>query len=801
MYIYYVGAGTAMMHRCQNRLTAAVKRQPHISLFAVWRIFMDVMLIGTSFNEEVHGTSNGKKTGCGVNLLKSGNDTKYRQIGRMNDLKEITCEKCKEKIAKEMIKADKKEMARLLKEEKARIKAGIEDEGIVPLGNTTARITGSYAETKAPEPEPSYEPEPTPVYEPEPASAYEPEPQPVPPVQPAPARTIAGTGVPMDDDLAQFAINAPVPEEPAPAPKSDDDFLAQFAINKPAPEPEQPANNVQDDFLAQFAIDPHAQEKPKPDENDDIMNMFSIGNQPQETVEQLPQDEPAPVQGMYDNDSNVVDVEEDNLTAVNEPQQTQQNNAWDIFANQFFGMNQEIPSEPEPEPEEAPLEMDDMPAVAETAAPPPVPAPSAPVLDDITPEELSPVLDEIIPPAREETEPELEDIEIPSFDSVIPPANEDIAPPELDEIEVPQFYDSQTVQEEEPEYETDDIAIPDFEDISAPVQQPAPAPVQQPAPAPVQQPAPAPVQQSAPVQQPAPAPVQQSAPAPVQQPAPAPVQQPAPAPVQQPAPAPVQQPAPVQYQQPAPFQYQQPAPVQYQQPAVGQFMTVPTGYDQNGQPIYAYMQITGYDMNGQPILAPVAPPTGMPMPNMQPQFTAPVQPTAPKFGGQSAAPSKYGKAGLTPGQKIAAEAAAKGNMMDANISKIATNPHSKSTSDAFIHAISESKGKANQSLTDTQGLKPSAPVITSIEDMLSQLGDNSDKEKPMKEEAAAKNLPKYEEFTSASIFNSRTSRTSAPKPKVPAQPDRPLTKKELKELEKQRKIDEKFRKEMEKRKG
>ena len=730
---------------------------------------MDVILIGTSFNEEIHGTSNGKKTGCGVNLLKAGNDTKYRQIGKMNDLKEITCEKCKEKIAKEMIKSDKKEMSRLLKEEKARMKAGIEDEGIVPLGNTTARITSP--QTSAPAPEPVSEPEP--VHE------------------QAPVKTIPGTGVPMDSDLAKFAINAPVPEEPAPAPQSDEDFLAQFAVNKPEPEEEKPQdNNIQDDFLAQFAIDPNAQNEPKSSENDDIMSMFAIGNQPTETVEQLPQDEPSPVQGMYDNDSNVVDVEEESLTAVNEPNQPQSNNAWDVFANQFFGMsdgNSQQESEPE---EEAPLEMDDMPAVDGMAAPPPVPAPSAPVLDDITPEELSPVLDEVIPPAREEYEPDLEDIAVPSFDEVIPFANEDIAPPELDEIEVPQLNGIQMPAE--PDYQTeytpelDDISTPDIDDISTPdIDDIAPEPIQpepvKPEPAPVYQqpvqPEPAPVYQQ-PVQ-PAPAPVYQQ---PVQ-PAPAPVyQQPV-----QPAPAPV-------YQQPV-----QPAPAPvYQQPAVGQFVTVPTGYDPNGQPIYAYMQITGYDPNGQPILAPAA---GMSMPSMQTPYAAPMQNTAPKFGSSPNAPSKYGKAGLTPGQKIAAEAAARGDMMDANISKIATNPHSKSTSDAFIHAISGAKDKANQSLTDTQGLKPSAPVITSIEDMLSQLGDNSEKEKQMKKAAAAKNVPQYEEFTSTSSFSSRTSRSSAPKTKAPAQPDRPLTKKELKELEKQRKIDEKFRKEMEKRKG
>ena len=103
---------------------------------------MDVTLVTTSFNDTVHGTFNGKFTGCKINLQKSENATKFRRTHLMTDLGEITCEKCKARIAKEMIKADQKEMKVLLKEEKLRAKRGIEDEGIVPLGNTTAKITG-----------------------------------------------------------------------------------------------------------------------------------------------------------------------------------------------------------------------------------------------------------------------------------------------------------------------------------------------------------------------------------------------------------------------------------------------------------------------------------------------------------------------------------------------------------------------------------------------------------------------------------------------------------------------------------
>ena len=102
---------------------------------------MDIRLVTTSFNDEVHGTFNDKKTGCGINLLKSENVTRFRRGGIMTDLGEITCDKCKAKIAKEMIRSDQKEMKALLKEEKLRAKKGIEDEGIVPLGNTTAKPT------------------------------------------------------------------------------------------------------------------------------------------------------------------------------------------------------------------------------------------------------------------------------------------------------------------------------------------------------------------------------------------------------------------------------------------------------------------------------------------------------------------------------------------------------------------------------------------------------------------------------------------------------------------------------------
>ena len=54
---------------------------------------MDITLITAVGSDLVHGTENDKKTGCGINLLKADNVTRYRRAGTMTDLKEITCEK------------------------------------------------------------------------------------------------------------------------------------------------------------------------------------------------------------------------------------------------------------------------------------------------------------------------------------------------------------------------------------------------------------------------------------------------------------------------------------------------------------------------------------------------------------------------------------------------------------------------------------------------------------------------------------------------------------------------------------
>ena len=341
---------------------------------------MDITLVTSSYDKVVHGTENDKKTGCGINLLRPENVTRFHRTSKMRDLKEITCEKCKASLAKKMIKADKKEMALLLKEEKKREKMGIGDEGIVPLGNTTARITRDPdAQRKEEEARRKAAEEARAARAAEEARrAQEAAQAPEPPVS-----TIPGTGVPMDAGLAQFAINAPQNEQPepapapAPAPAPQDDFLAQFAINKPVDEEAAApaAARPEDDFLAQFAIPApqSAETAPEPavqsQTEEDIMQMFSINNAPaQEQPYGQPYGEPLYSQPPIYNDQQIIDVDGTELSpvapvydggvpTVDDGQEIIQGSEWDFVANQLFGADGTVQPVPEPvmEAEPAPV--------------------------------------------------------------------------------------------------------------------------------------------------------------------------------------------------------------------------------------------------------------------------------------------------------------------------------------------------------------------------------------------------------------------------------------------------------------
>ncbi|MBQ8180964.1 MAG: hypothetical protein IJ010_03185 [Ruminococcus sp.] len=782
---------------------------------------MDILLVTSSFNDEIHGSDDKKKTGCGISLIKPENISKYRITSVMTDLKEITCEKCKERLAKKIIRLDKKEMAKILKEERAKAKKGIEDEGIIPLGNTTAKITKSpeqkrqeeesAAEAARREAEAKRAAEEA-AREAEEAARKAAEEEAARAVQ----KTIPGTGIAMDNSLAQFAINVPKEEEPEPQPVQDD-FLAQFAIQKP--EEETPAEDeipaVQDDFLAQFAI-PVQENNVQPDYLSDESTDSSYDYESSSAA--------------YENDDSVINVSDDELISISEetaPAEQPEtiltgNSDWDFVANQIFGFEGVNTSEPEPQP----AEMEELPLPSQTAAPEtartPEPKPAVSALDDITP----PVLEDIAPPVLEDisprpienvTAPVLEEITAPVLDEMIIPEvpvlsglssvkNEETVQPaaveeassiieeaapvdEFDGFEIPEVpvlnnisaiaeqpeaaaeEAAETFEEETEEIIEEEIA----ETIEEAVEETAEEAIEEEIPEAIEEP----VQAAPPVQQ---APVQTAPP--VQQ---APVQS-AP-PVQQ---VPVQTAPPVQQ-----------APVQTAPPVQPQVISVPqiSGYDQNGQPVYTYvqMQMTGYDQNGQPIYNPIGG-QQLPIPPQAPQ-RRPMMGMSSTMGGQMGANIQKPFVQLDAPTQTPAYIKAKlgsqgtdGQYMQpsANISKIAVNPHSKETSKAFVNAISSSKDYANKNLIETQGLRANSPILSSVEDVLSQMGDNSLKNQKKAEQAEVK---------LGSEYKAPAARPSAPRPAPKKQEEdiRFMTKSELKEKKKQDKYAAKFKKDLAKR--
>ena len=827
---------------------------------------MDITLVTSTFNDDVHGTDNDKRTGCGISLIKPENVTKYRRGSKMTDLKEITCEKCKSALAKKMIRSDKKEMSKLLKEEKMRAKRGIEDEAIVPLGNTVAKITGQQQEKPVREPVRPAAPTVT-----EPASAAPSEdtiPVTAPEEKP---KTIAGTNVAIDSSLAQFAINVPKEEEPESSSNNiQDDFLAQFAIQKPEEEEDSSSgdkNNIQDDFLAQFAI-PAPVNQTQNDESDKYENGEMDDISFADTTDVLSGEsdviENTYAESPYSNDSSVIDIEDSEVTDVkpeaSEAEIDEEEEAeidlssiseWNLVANQIFGF--EGIDEPQPE---GPAEMDELsiPDSIASSASSISDNVSSPVLDDVTApmETAAPVLDDITAP-METAAPVLDDITAP-METAAPVLDDITAPmetaaPVLDDIAAPVETAAPALDDITAPMET---AAPALDDITAPMETAAPALDDITAPmetaAPVLEDIAAPMETAAPVfdsiedaeeeisslfnkfTAPKQEPIFADAPAPVSSVEPDPIS--APAPVSEPAQAsvpevPVQNnngsvtnmhsyssgniTTPLSPSQPSeqPVKPIQPAPIQPQIVNVPQF----TGLDVNGQPVYTYvqMQMTGYDANGQPILAPLnaannafqQPAPVQPVPvQPAPIQPAPVQPAPVQPAPVQPAPVQPVPVQPAPVQSVPVQptpVVPNGyTVPTANISKIAVNDHTKPTSKAFVQAIANSKGYANKNLIETQGMQVNAPMLTSIEDVLSQIDTGSASNK-QQQSAAKKAVPVYEEYKSSSQPARKPASTSK-SPARPAEEDiRFMSKSELKAKKKQDKIDAKFKKDMAKR--
>ena len=698
------------------------------------RITMQIFLINAVNGGVVHGTENGKKTGCGINLTKPDNIGKFVSGAPMQDIVDITCEKCKMVLAKKLIKESNKELARQLKEEKKMQKHG--GMGAAPMGPISSA--------------------PTPPPAPARTSVAPPPPAPVPPRAPAaPEKEVQPVFTAYEPPVKQKAAPAPEPVQPAPkAAPVQDDFLSQFAIPspgaaqeppkpafvapEPAPKPVQPAPKaapVQDDFLSQFAIPSPgaAQEPPKPafvapepapepiqpapkaapiEDIDSILSQLSAPAAepkpaaeapkaaPMEDIDSIlsqlsaPAAEPEPVKPEVIQPEPVhpgsisITTGASDIVAVTE----QQMQSWDDVANSLFSNSQpskgytaSFDEEPAPIPVEP---------VA--VAPSPAPVPVQPVMPESAPIPVEPVA--VAPsPAPVPVQP------------VMPES----APIPVEPVAVTPSPAPVPVQPVMPE--------------------PTPIPVEPVAVAP--SPAPVPVQPVMP--EPASIPVEPVAVAP--SPAPVPVQpvMPKPAPEEAIAPPPAQVVDNIddvlasmqqKFAATAPVQADAPTPAQPTAPVKPNPIFV--GYSAQGQPVYQE-----FDNYGQPI------------PITQPVYSLPPVQQTPH--------SSYGTNG--------------GNV--------------------FQQAISNQNAN-KRSVFDMENGNATPPVISSVEDMLSAMGETVTKKK-QDDDKVAINFVEYK-----APPKQKPAPKATPKLAEPPKPTAPMTKAEAKRQKKLDKINAEFEKQL-----
>lgn len=809
---------------------------------------MEITLIKSVNGNEIHGTENNKKTGCGINLTKPENIGRYIPNGVMTDLIDMNCEKCREVLAKKMIKADKKERARILREEKMLEKRGIIDENIVPLGGTSAKITGSSENSL------NYS-SPAQTYQKSTAASVS-----------APINTVNSVNTPIsptsnnnsaqhDDIMSQFAIPSPNAQQPVHTPSNSekaDDVLSQFAIPSPnkavndtPPETSKPIASNIDEALAQFAI-PVPQmnnfkvesniQKPAPQDNtnvdmNDTLAQFAIPNSNTNTasINTVPNSNyidndievigETPKETTHYNDDEVVDIDE--MTHINgkpvsdisvkeisdtiEDDLAEIKNQWEAFASDFFSGNDYT----ETENTSTVSNVNDEIQSADNL--------SASEISENN--ELNSQYDE---PAHDEINSTLS-----GFDSV----DSEIAEPE--------------VAEEIPEEVIEEPTISEIDNISETYENSEPVINEIPKTNSNQYHYTSPFEETEHQTQAADI-HRYTAPVFPDEVNTSPMEE-----IK--IPNTFNNENTVNTAQNIPNIHVQPVMPQQQFAAIPQLV----GYDPNGQPLYAYVQqpIVGYDQNGQPIFAPIQPMQQItpvqqisPMPNAVPiqpivqntvppvqniapmqsiepaqqtvqntvppvQNIAPMQSIEPVQPTENLQNANFTRTAHTSGNvqmpqteeiqipqtiEQAVEAMQNGTPMRSNITELhpeqihlsTVEDNNKQIPDSVASAMAKSREKQKTNIFDMQGIE--MPVIDSIEDALSQMGGNLKKKEQTMQDTV---VPIFEEYKTPPKNPPRT----LPKENKEKEPERPLTKAEIKRRKKQDKIDAKFKKDLAKR--
>ena len=228
---------------------------------------MPITVVISNADGIIHGTDNGKKTGCGIKYNSGDNLRKYKQGEVLTDLiiamKTLNCEKCRRILSTKMIKEDRKAENKREKEERKRIAEAIKRGELDADGNPIVKNTEETTEN---------------VQELEVETSPQEVAQPTPTVEPIAQNEPVEQSVVETDTVNQTIV------QPTIDAQTEDEEISQY-IEEPQPEPIKTAPVVDDD-LAQFMVNPEelkasepepvAPKKPLTDINDILADLDAL---------------------------------------------------------------------------------------------------------------------------------------------------------------------------------------------------------------------------------------------------------------------------------------------------------------------------------------------------------------------------------------------------------------------------------------------------------------------------------------------------------------------------------------------
>ena len=391
---------------------------------------MPITVVISNADGIIHGTDNGKKTGCGIKYNSGDNLRKYKQGEVLTDLiiamKTLNCEKCRRILSTKMIKEDRKAENKREKEERKRIAEAIKRGELDADGNPIVKNTEETTEN---------------VQEQEVETSPQEVAQPTPTVEPIAQNEPVEQSV-VETDTVNQTISQPTIDAQTKY-QTEDEEISQY-IEEPQPEPIKTAPVVDDD-LAQFMVNPEelkasepepvAPKKPLTDINDILADLDALMSNMS-----IKKNDPIDIKKDF------TPIQEDTshseeLPTIDEVTPTQEDTS---YSEELPTIDEIIPTQDNSSYSE------ELPTIDEII----------PTQEDTSYSEELPTIDEVIPTQEDTSYSE----ELPTIDEIIPTQEDTSYSEELPTID--EVIPTQDVSSYSEELPTIDEVIPTQEDTS-----------------------------------------------------------------------------------------------------------------------------------------------------------------------------------------------------------------------------------------------------------------------------------------------------------------------------------------------